>query len=41
MRSSGANRRASEMLMREHAWVGFRYGQLFGLAAGPLAGSAG
>ncbi len=25
-----------EMLMREHAWVGFRYGQLFGLPAGPL-----
>lgn len=22
----------AEMLMREHAWVGFRYGQLFGLA---------
>jgi len=26
-----------EMLMREHAWVGFRYGQLFGLPAGVLA----
>lgn len=26
-----------EMLMREHAWVGFRYGQLFGLAPGLLA----
>ncbi len=26
----------AEMLMREHAWVGFRYGQLFGLPAGPL-----
>jgi len=25
-----------EMLMREHAWVGFRYGQLFGLPVGPL-----
>ncbi len=24
----------AEMLMREHAWVGFRYGQLFGLPAG-------
>jgi GntR family transcriptional regulator, vanillate catabolism transcriptional regulator len=23
-----------EMLMREHAWVGFRYGQLFGLPGG-------
>jgi GntR family transcriptional regulator of vanillate catabolism len=22
-----------EMLMREHAWIGFRYGRLFGLAA--------
>lgn len=30
-----------EMLMREHAWVGFRYGQFFGLAAGPLTGSQG
>ncbi len=27
-----------EMLMREHAWVGFRYGQLFGLPGGTLAG---
>ena len=26
-----------EMLMREHAWVGFRYGQLFGLPGGVLA----
>jgi len=26
----------AEMLMREHAWVGFRYGQLFGLPEGPL-----
>jgi GntR family transcriptional regulator of vanillate catabolism len=26
-----------EMLMREHAWVGFRYGALFGLEVGPLA----
>jgi GntR family transcriptional regulator, vanillate catabolism transcriptional regulator len=25
-----------EMLMREHAWVGFRYGQLFGLPSGVL-----
>lgn len=25
-----------EMLMREHAWVGFRYGSLFGLPAVPL-----
>jgi GntR family transcriptional regulator of vanillate catabolism len=31
----------AEMLMREHAWVGFRYGQLFGLAPGPLAGTPG
>ncbi len=31
----------AEMLMREHAWVGFRYGQLFGLPHGPLAGVAG
>jgi GntR family transcriptional regulator of vanillate catabolism len=30
-----------EMLMREHAWVGFRYGQLFGLDGGPLSGSQG
>lgn len=30
-----------EMLMREHAWVGFRYGQLFGLDAGLLSGAAG
>ena len=29
-----------EMLMREHAWVGFRYGQLFGLQAGPLGSTA-
>ena len=29
-----------EMLMREHAWVGFRYGQLFGLPGGPLGGTA-
>lgn len=28
-----------EMLMREHAWVGFRYGRLFGLEVGPLAGA--
>jgi GntR family transcriptional regulator of vanillate catabolism len=28
-----------EMLMREHAWVGFRYGQLLGLPAGPLSGA--
>lgn len=32
-----------EMLMREHAWVGFRYGRLFGLEpasiAGPRAGA--
>jgi GntR family transcriptional regulator of vanillate catabolism len=27
-----------EMLMREHAWVGFRYGQLFGLRTGLLSG---
>ena len=26
-----------EMLMREHAWVGFRYGQLFGLPGVALA----
>jgi GntR family transcriptional regulator of vanillate catabolism len=25
----------AEMLMREHAWVGFRYGQLFGLTGAP------
>jgi GntR family transcriptional regulator, vanillate catabolism transcriptional regulator len=31
----------AEMLMREHAWVGFRYGQLFGLSPGRLAGSQG
>jgi GntR family transcriptional regulator of vanillate catabolism len=24
-----------EMLMREHAWIGFRYGRLFGLEAAP------
>ena len=30
-----------EMLMREHAWVGFRYGQLFGLQTGPLTGTQG
>lgn len=33
-----------EMLMREHAWIGFRYGQLFGLRSGgadPGAPSAG
>jgi len=24
-----------EMLMREHAWVGFRYGQMFGSTGGP------
>ena len=30
-----------EMLMREHAWVGFRYGQLFGLGGGPISGPAG
>ncbi len=29
----------AEMLMREHAWVGLRYGQFLGLA-GDLAGSA-
>ncbi len=27
-----------EMLMREHAWVGFRYGQLFGLPPMALGG---
>ena len=27
-----------EMLMREHAWVGFRYGQFFGAAGGGLLG---
>lgn len=27
-----------EMLMREHAWVGFRYGRLFGLEVGSVAG---
>lgn len=31
----------AEMLMREHAWVGFRYGQLFGLPAGLLTGTVG
>ena len=30
-----------EMLMREHAWVGFRYGQLFGLKVGLLNGGVG
>lgn len=29
----------AEMLMREHAWVGFRYGPLFGLRPGLLAGT--
>ena len=29
----------AEMLMREHAWVGFRYGQLFGLAGASGAAS--
>lgn len=29
-----------EMLMREHAWVGFRYGALFGLEVGPLTAPA-
>ena len=28
-----------EMLMREHAWVGFRYGRLFGLEVGSVAGA--
>lgn len=27
-----------EMLMREHAWVGFRYGKLFGLEVAAVAG---
>lgn len=27
-----------EMLMREHAWVGFRYGRLFGLEPATVAG---
>jgi GntR family transcriptional regulator, vanillate catabolism transcriptional regulator len=27
-----------EMLMREHAWVGFRYGQFFGASGGGLLG---
>ncbi|WP_341892651.1 GntR family transcriptional regulator [Variovorax sp. YR752] len=30
-----------EMLMREHAWVGFRYGQMLGLETGPIAGLPG
>ncbi|HEU4460694.1 MAG TPA: GntR family transcriptional regulator [Methylibium sp.] len=30
-----------EMLMREHAWVGFRYGRFLGLEPGPLAGARG
>ena len=30
-----------EQLMREHAWVGFRYGQLSGLGGGPINASAG
>lgn len=29
----------AEMLMREHAWVGFRYGQMFGLSGASAAGS--
>ena len=29
-----------EMLMREHAWIGFRYGRLFGLAAPVLLAAA-
>ncbi len=31
----------AEMLMREHAWVGFRYGQLFGLPAVASHGAQG
>ncbi len=31
----------AEMLMREHAWVGFRYGQLFGLPAAAGHGAQG
>ena len=30
-----------EMLMREHAWIGFRYGRLFGLAAPVLLAASG